>query len=90
MIVSIWRKLCPAGLFVQLENIVVISIVIMHVTVILECENMPFRSSPSSIAYMRQWTGRRQAITTAARRDEKHLSFGIWCDLWYRFNGILE
>ena len=23
-----------------------------------------------------------------ARRDEKHLSFGIWCNLYYRFYGI--
>ena len=23
-----------------------------------------------------------------ARRDEKHLSFGIWCDLYYRFDII--
>ena len=24
---------------------------------------------------------------TTARRDEKHLSFGIWCDLYQRFYG---
>ena len=24
---------------------------------------------------------------TDARRDENHLSFGIWCDLYYRFYG---
>ena len=24
---------------------------------------------------------------TTGRREEKHLSFGIWCDLYYRFDG---
>ena len=26
--------------------------------------------------------------TTTARGDKKHLSFGIWCDLYWRFYGI--
>ena len=25
---------------------------------------------------------------TTASRDEKHLNFGIWCDLYQRFDGI--
>ena len=47
---------------------------------------LPVGAAPTTSSFLTQHLTSMEWAKTSARRDEKHLSFGIWCALYQRFD----
>ena len=54
------------------------------------CDSYLQKTSLMQLSRMNSLGTQSYTAKTTARRDEKHLHFGIWCDLYKRFCGICE
>ena len=50
----------------------------------------PVGAAPTTSSFSIYYLASIYSIKTTARRDEKYLSFGIWCILYLRFDGYLS
>ena len=49
----------------------------------------PVGAAPTTSSFWTQHLASMDWSKTTARRDQKHLSFGIWCALYYRVDGTV-
>ena len=49
----------------------------------------PVGAAPSTSSFSTQHLASMDWAKTTAKGDKKHLSFGIWCDLYWRFYGSM-
>ena len=49
---------------------------------------LPVGAAPTTSAFLTYHLASIDCVKTTARQDKNHLSFGVWCDLYQRFDGI--